>query len=220
MSSAWGGPRPPCLGLKESSLRDAPSKGDQSPSSRIACVGAGRSSTVSKMSGNRTVERWNLRRSRYIRPATPRIELRTALRSVSSIAPVQKKLVVGRSSDVRKVSCGQAVKQLNLGRSHFTTCLCTLFVTERCAPSAGMFAAQLCELINNHIKSSMQVRSCSTLRLLSPCSRPPQIVSKGTTRSIKVHPLELAQRFHFPADFFCPASSSDSSAQAAGTMRA
>ena len=49
---------------------------------------------------------------------------------------------------------------------------------------------------------TMEVRT-----LISPCSRPPETVSKGSSRSTKVSLFDLAQRYHFPApDVPCPAS--------------
>ena len=54
---------------------------------------------------------------------------------------------------------------------------------------------------------TMEARSCSTQTLISPCSRPPQTISKNSSRSSNVSRFDLAQRYLFPApDVPCPAS--------------
>ena len=54
---------------------------------------------------------------------------------------------------------------------------------------------------------TMEARSCATQTLISPCSRPPQTISKNSSRFSNVSLSDLAQRYHFPTpDVPCPAS--------------
>ena len=158
------------------------------------------------------------------------------------------------------MSCGQTVERWNLGRSRWMRSVELSFAVERCSTAAGMSAACVFLLINNHTTASfhafailaqsvaipsqcdaqrsgvrpltiahfqslfrivsarlprqkspshptMEARSCSTQTLISPCSRPPQTISKNSSRFSNVTLSDLAQRYHFPTpDVPCPAS--------------
>ena len=158
------------------------------------------------------------------------------------------------------MSCGQTVERWNLGRSRWMRSVELSFAVERCSTAAGMSAACVFLLINNHTTPSfhafailaqsvaipsqcdaqrsgvrpstiahfqslfrivsarlprqkspshptMEARSCSTQTLISPCSRPPQTISKNSSRFSNVSLSDRAQRDHFSApDVPCPAS--------------